>query len=128
MDEMTEQREHDDLVHRYLAMWNEPDAAVRAKLVATFWTEDATFTDPVAAVSGHDGIAGLVGAVRAQFAGHTFRARPGIDGHHDVVRFGWDLVPDGGGEPPVVGFDVAVLAGDGRVRAVHGFFDRVPTV
>lgn len=116
----------DDLVTRYLTAWNAPDDTARSEQVARVWTDDATFTDPLADLRGHDEISGFIGAVRQKFPGCTFRARPGIDGHHDVVRFGWELVPDGGGEPPVVGLDVAVVAADGRIRAVHGFFDRVP--
>jgi hypothetical protein len=29
--------------------------------------------------------------------------------------------------PPIVGFDVAVTGADGRISAVHGFLDRVPS-
>ena len=38
---------------------------------------------------------------------------------------GWELGP-AGAEAIVVGFDVAVLAEDGRMEAVHGFLDKVP--
>jgi hypothetical protein len=118
---------HSDLVDRYVAMWNEPDPTRRAHLVADLWTDDAAYTDPLADVRGREAINGLVGAVQEQFAGHTFRPYGRVDGHHDVVRFGWGLVPDGGDEPLVIGFDVAVTADDGRIRAVHGFLDRAPT-
>ncbi|MEU6738778.1 hypothetical protein [Streptosporangium sandarakinum] len=50
-----------------------------------------------------------------------------VDAHHDVARFTWHLGPEGG-EAIVVGFDVAVLTGDGRIREVHGFLDRVPAL
>ena len=33
--------------------------------------------------------------------------------------------PDGG-EPIVIGFDVAVLDSSGQIRSVHGFLDKVP--
>ena len=80
----------------------------RRAAVAELWTEDGTYTDPLAAVSGHDGIAGLIGAVQAQFPGHVIRlADDGVDAHHDIGRFRWELVPAAGGEPVVVGFDVA---------------------
>ena len=114
------------LVDRYIAVWNEPDATNREKAVAELWTDDGTYTDPLSAVSGHDGIATMIGRVRELFAGHAFRLLPGVDGHHDVVRFGWEMVPPGGGEAPVVGFDVGVVAEDGRLRALHGFIDKAP--
>jgi len=47
-----------------------------------------------------------------------------VDGHHNLARFTWHLGP-ADGEPIVIGFDVAVLAGD-RIKSVHGFLDKVP--
>jgi hypothetical protein len=43
-----------------------------------------------------------------------------------VARFRWGLAPEGAGEPVVIGFDVAVVAEDGRLRSVLGFLDKVP--
>ena len=106
----------DDLVTRYIETWNEPAADARRAAVAELWTEDGTYTDPLAAVSGHDGIAGLIGAVQAQFPGYVIRlADDGVDAHHDIGRFRWELVPAAGGEPVVMGFDVAVATADGRL-------------
>jgi hypothetical protein len=47
------------------------------------------------------------------------------DGHHSQLRFGWGLGAEGE-EPAVVGFDVLVLDGEGRIREVLGFLDKVP--
>jgi hypothetical protein len=116
-----------DLVERYIETWNEPAADVRRAAVAELWTEGGTYTDPLAAVSGHDEIAGLIGAVQAQFPGHVIRlAADGVDAHHDIGRFRWELVPAASGEPVVVGFDVAVAAADGRLARVLGFIDKAP--
>lgn len=114
-----------DLVDRYLATWNEGDPAARRAAIDALWTEDGAYTDPLAAVVGPERIDAVIGAAREQFAGLVFRAAGTPDAHHDLVRFGWELAPEGG-EALVVGFDVAVLAADGRIRAVHGFLDRVP--
>jgi SnoaL-like domain len=118
--------DYNALVDRYIAVWNEPDAEARGKAIAELLTDDATFTDPLADVSGHDGIAAVIAGARELFPGHEVRALPGIDGHHNLVRFGWEMVPAGGGEPPVIGFDVAVVAEGGRLRAIHGFIDKAP--
>ena len=112
---------------RYIAVWNESDAESRCQEVAALWTEDGTYTDPLAAVEGHEAIAAVIIGVREQFPGLVFRLLGDIDSHHDVARFGWELVPEGGGESAVVGFDVAVVADDGRLRHVYGFLDKVPT-
>jgi hypothetical protein len=116
------------IVDRYLATWNEPDPAARGVAIAEQWTADGTYTDPLADVSGHDGVAAVIAGAREMFPGHEFRALPTVDGHHGIVRFGWELVPSGGTEPTVVGFDVAVVTEDGRLRQVLGFLDKVPAV
>ncbi|WP_213455886.1 nuclear transport factor 2 family protein [Rhizomonospora bruguierae] len=115
-----------EIVDRYLDAWNETDPDKRAAAVARTWTADATYTDPLAAVAGHDGIAAVIAGAREMFPGLRFTLAGPVDAHHDVVRFTWHLAPEGGTEPVAVGFDVAVLAEDGRIRAVHGFLDKVP--
>jgi len=117
---------YDDAVQRYFAAWNAgPDELEKA--VAAAFTEDATYTDPLADVRGHAQLAAVVAGAREQFPGFVFRLLGSVDGHHALVRFGWELVaPDG--SAPVAGFDVAALAEDGRITSVSGFLDRVPAV
>jgi hypothetical protein len=44
-----------------------------------------------------------------------------VDTHHGEVRFGWELgVP--GGDVTVAGVDVGILAADGRLLRITGFF------
>ena len=115
-----------DVVDRYISVWNEPDADARSRAVAELWTEDGTYTDPLAAAEGHEAIEAVIAGAREQFPGHVFKLIGDIDAHHDIVRSGWELVPKGGDESVVVGFDVAVAASDGRLRDVYGFLDKVP--
>lgn len=116
-----------DVVDRYIAVWNEPDADARRRAVAELWTEDGTYTDPLAAAEGHEAIEAVIAGAREQFPGHVFKLFGDIDAHHDVVRFGWELVSEGGDESVVVGFDVAVATSNGSLRNVYGFLDKVPT-
>ncbi|MEZ7130888.1 nuclear transport factor 2 family protein [Nonomuraea sp. AD125B] len=113
------------LVERYVAAWNETDAEARAKAVAELWTEDATYTDPLADVAGHDGIAAVIAGAQGMFPGLVFTPGEVYDAHHHIARFTWHLGP-ADGEPVAVGFDVVELAEDGRIRRVLGFLDRVP--
>ncbi len=115
-----------DLAHRYIDAWNETDAAARRKAVAQLWADDGGYTDPLADVAGPDAISGLIGAVHEQFAGHVFRLGGPVDAHHDIARFSWELVPAGGDEATVIGFDVVAAGQDGRLRHVYGFLDKVP--
>ncbi len=113
-------------VERYLEIWNEADADARAQLIREVWTEEATYTDPLASVTGHDAINALIGAAREQFAGMVFTLGGTVDTHHDIARFTWELAPAGATESIVVGFDVAKAADDGRLESVFGFLDKVP--
>jgi hypothetical protein len=112
------------LVESYITIWNETDGAARKALIADTWTEDASYTDPLADVTGHDGIDGLVAAVQAQFPGFVFRRLGEVDAHHAFLRFSWAAGP-AEGEAVVAGADVALVA-DGRLRRVVGFLDLVP--
>ncbi|MFJ3089703.1 MULTISPECIES: nuclear transport factor 2 family protein [unclassified Streptomyces] len=117
---------YDAAAQRYFAAWNAgPDELEKA--VAAAFTEDATYTDPLADVRGHEQLTAAIAGARQQFPGFVFRPLGAVDGHHALVRFGWELVaPDG--SAPVAGFDVASLAEDGRITSVSGFLDRVPAV
>ncbi|MEU6389773.1 nuclear transport factor 2 family protein [Streptomyces sp. NPDC046939] len=117
---------YETAVARYFAAWNAADGDAVRKAVADAWSEGGTYTDPLVDVAGHEGIAAVIEGAHAQFPGFVFRPLGAVDGHHGIARFGWELVSEADGSAPVAGFDVIELAGDGRVRAVHGFLDRVP--
>ncbi|MEV1019896.1 nuclear transport factor 2 family protein [Streptomyces sp. NPDC050264] len=117
---------HETAVARYFEAWNAADAEERGEAVAAAWAEGGTYTDPLAEVAGHEGIAAVIGAAHERFPGFFFRPLGAVDGHHGIARFGWELVSEADGSAPVAGFDVIELAEDGRIRAVHGFLDRVP--
>jgi hypothetical protein len=54
----------DDVIARYLACWNETDPAVRRKLIAETWAEDASYIDPLAEARGRDAIDAIIAAAR----------------------------------------------------------------
>ncbi|SEN83983.1 SnoaL-like domain-containing protein [Actinacidiphila rubida] len=112
------------LAERYIAAWNATDPAARRALIGEVFADGARYTDPLADVTGPDALDAVVAAVQAQFAGLVFTLGP-VDTHHHITRFTWELGP-AGGEPLVVGFDVAVTGEDGRIHSVLGFLDKVP--
>jgi hypothetical protein len=114
------------VVRRYVEIWNQPDGALRAEAAAELLTEDCRFVDPLADVAGPDGLAAVIGGVHQQFPGHRIQPVGDVDTHHDVLRFTWELVPEGGGESVVIGTDVLSLTAEGLVGAISGFFDKVP--
>jgi len=112
------------IAERYLATWNETDPARRAQLLASHWTTDATYVDPMAKVAGTGEIDGLIGGVQARFPGFRFALKNAPDGHGDHVRFAWTLGPEG--QPaPIEGSDVVMTFHD-RIACVIGFLDKVP--
>ena len=117
-----------DVIQRYLDCWNESDAAARRKLIEQVWAPDATYTDPLAEVTGRAAIDAMIAAAQAQFPGFVFTLAGPVDAHHRQARFSWNLGPDGppGAEPVVVGSDVALTGPDGQIVAVFGFLDKVP--
>lgn len=115
-----------DAVARYFEAWNATGEDALGKAVAGAFTEEGRYTDPLADVAGHEGIAAVIAGAHEQFPGFAFRPLGDVEGHHDIARFGWELVAVADGSAPVAGFDVVRLAEDGRIRSVLGFLDRVP--
>ncbi|MET7575416.1 nuclear transport factor 2 family protein [Streptomyces sp. NPDC005492] len=117
---------YENAVARYFEAWNAGDPEALTKAVAAAWSVEGTYTDPLAAVTGHTEIAALIAGAHEQFPGFAFRPLGAVDGHHDTARFAWELVSEADGSAPVAGFDVITLDADGRIRSVLGFLDRVP--
>ncbi|HVV10612.1 nuclear transport factor 2 family protein [Amycolatopsis sp.] len=113
------------VANRYLEAWNEADPAKRREIVEGVFTAGATYTDPLGAVRGHDGIDGFIAGAQQQFAGLRFSLGSAVDGHHDIARFQWHLGPEGAAEPLAVGFDVITVE-DGKISQVQGFLDKMP--
>ena len=111
-----------ELIDRYFAVWNESDVSRRRKLIRDTWAEGASYLDPMLKGDGHDGIDAMVQAVQDKYPACRFRRTSEVDVHHDRARFTWTFAPEVG--PAVVsGLDIAVLAADGRLQAITGFFD-----
>ena len=115
----------DNIATRYVAAWNESDPDRRRRSVASLWTEDGTYRDPLMQGEGHDGIDALIGGVQARFPDFRFTLAGNVDGFGNCLRFSWALGP-AGSAAMIEGTDFAVLADDGRLCSVTGFIDRLP--
>jgi hypothetical protein len=113
------------IAERYIALWNEPDAAIRKQLLAQDWTDDATYVDPMMAGHGPAEIEGLIGGVHAQFPNFSFKLTGKPNGHGEHMRFSWSLGPGDYVDAPIEGTDFVTVK-DGRIATVTGFLDRVP--
>jgi hypothetical protein len=112
-----------ETIDAYIAAWNETDDAKRAALLQKCWAESATYTDPMADVSGRDGLDGLITGFHGQMPGASIQITSGIDEHHGRIRFGWKLA---GGTQALDGIDVGQVDGDGRLLSIIGFWGTNP--
>jgi len=113
-----------EVVDGYFAMWNETDQARRREVIEATWTSDASYVDPMFDAEGQDALDAMVAGVHEQFPGHRFRPTGTVDVHNDRARWGWELAGPGDGSTVFSGVDFAVLAADGRLREVTGFFEQ----
>ncbi len=109
----------------YIELWNERTPSRRREMLATNWTSDAKYVDPLMAGDGVDGVDALIAGVQQRFPEFRFKLIGEPNGFGDHVRFCWGLGPDGGVDSPIKGTDFAELK-DGRIRSITGFLDQVP--
>jgi len=117
--------ELDAFIERYVSAWNEPDAAVRRRLIEKLWVPDgANFT------KSNEWRTYYALETRLRTAhekwvrdgGCLFRARY-ADAHHGAVRFVWDMVSIADGRVVSVGQELLLLAADGRIREDYQFIE-----
>ncbi len=113
-----------EVVDGYFAMWNETDSTRRREAIEATWTPDASYIDPMFDAEGPDALDAMVAGVHERFPGHRFRPTGAVDFHNDRARWGWELVGPHDGSTVVAGVDFALLAPDGRLREVTGFFEQ----
>ena len=132
-----------DLAGRYIALWNEPDAALRRKAIQVLWAEDGAhiLQPPVeireaAAALGFDSTtleAHGYGALEARVTRsydrfvapgqYTFQPRDNAVCLHNVVKFNWEMIPADGGEVAGAGLEILVLDTDGRITTDYQFIE-----
>src|ERR671921_456011 len=132
-----------ELADKYVALWNEPDADRRRRMIAELWTEDGSrILQPpqeIREIAASPGI-GLAATLEARghselqarastsyqhwvgSEGLSFRARDAAQRLGDVVKFHWEAVADDG-STAAAGLNVLVLAPDGRVQRHCTFVD-----
>ena len=112
-----------ETVEAYMSAWNEPDEAKRRQLLEGCWADNGTYTDPMSDVAGRDALVTLITGFQQQMPGASISLTSAIDEHHGRIRFGWAL---NGGPTAMDGIDVGVLAGDGKLASIVGFWGLAP--
>ena len=130
-----------ELAARYIALWNEPDADRRRRMIAELWTDDGTHIlqppQEIRAVAarpgiglpailvarGHEEIQARAASAYEHWVGSeglSFRGRADAERLGDVVKFHWEAVARDG-EVVGVGLNFLVLAADGRIERDYMF-------
>ena len=130
-----------ELAERYLALWNEPEADQRRRMIAELWTENGRHLlqppQEIRTLAAQPGI-GLTAILEARgyqqiearvasayehwvdSEGLSFRGRKDAERLGDVVKFHWEAVAKDG-ELFGVGLNFLVLAADGRIERDYTF-------
>jgi hypothetical protein len=129
------------LAERYVALWNEPDADRRRRMIAELWAEDGRHilqppqeirgiaAQPGIAMAailmarGQEEIAARVASAHEHWVGSeglSFRGRDDADRVADVVKLHWDAVARDS-TVFAVGLSFLVLAADGRIERDYTF-------
>ena len=132
-----------ELAETYFALWNEPDADRRRRMIAELWTEDGRHIlqppqeirhiaaqrgiglTAILEARGHEEIEARVASAYEHWVGSeglSFRGRDDAERLGDVVKFHWEAV-DKDGEAFGVGLNFLVLAADGRIERDYTFVE-----
>src|SRR5690349_9833942 len=129
------------IAEHYVALWNEPDADRRRRMIAELWAPDGRHTlqppEEMLAIAAQPGI-GLTAILEARgheeiearatsahehwvaSEGLSFRGRDDADRLADLVKLHWEAVaPDG--TVSAVGLSLLVLTADGRIGRDYTF-------
>ena len=130
-----------ELAEKYLALWNEPDADRRRRMIAELWTEDGRHIlqppqeirgiaarpglgmTAILEARGYDEIEARATSAYEHWVGSeglSFRGRDDAERLADVVKFHWEAVAKDG-EVFGVGLNFLVLAADGRIERDYTF-------
>src|SRR5215211_6162153 len=130
-----------ELAKKYFALWNEPDADRRRRMIAELWTEDGRHIlqppQQIREIAAQAGI-GLTAILEARgreeiearvasayehwvgSEGLSFRGRDDAERLGDVAKFHWEAVAKDG-ELFAVGLNFLVLSADGRIERDYTF-------
>jgi hypothetical protein len=112
------------IVDRFVAMWNERDPDLRRKAIEEVYAPDAEYLmfaqDPLI---GYDAIAAQIDYAHNLYydQGYEFKPSNNAEGHHNLVRFTWVLTHQETGDLFRNGAELFVLAPDGRIQHDYQF-------
>jgi hypothetical protein len=113
-----------ELAHRYVAVWNEPDHLKRRNDIETLWAQDGMHFTPTREVAGYDALEARVEEAHNKFVrdqGFVFRVAGEPLGHHGVVKFYWVMVDPQSEAVSAAGSDILHMDDSGCIATDHQF-------
>ena len=113
----------EDLAERYVAMWNETEAAARLRRIDELFAPDGAYVNEASAARGRAAIEAEARETQdATIAkGFRFSTAGFSQTHHNVAQFRWRLRPVAGDADTAVGSDFVILDDQGRIRFDYQF-------
>ena len=108
-----------------LDVFNERDDDRRRAAIARIYTDDVTFLDPDATVTGHEALDEKARRLLDESPDFVFTPGGPVLVNHDLGHLAWNLGP-AGGEPVVRGIDIA-LVDNGRIARLYTVLTRAPS-
>ena len=112
------------LADRYVAVWNEPDAAARRHAIAALWTPDGAHCVGTREVRGLEALQERVSGAyekNVRDNGRRFRAVRDARQLRDVLSFHWEMVEPASGEVLATGLEFLQLDEAGLIRRDYQF-------
>ena len=110
--------EANELVDRYVAVSNEPNANTRRSGIVELWASNGTYISETAVSEGHSAIEAEAARVYNAFVakGFAFSSANHSQAHHNVVSFGWQMRAELSEEVKAAGSDLLILDEGRRIR------------
>ena len=110
--------EANELVDRYVAVWNELNAETRRSRIAELWAPDYAYIDQTTVWTGHSAIEAEIARVYNELAAKDLAISSAnhSQAHHKVVSFGWHTRAKDSEEVKAVGSDLLILDEGGPIR------------
>ena len=110
---------------RYVALWNEPDSALRRQQIAALWVEEGEHYVESGRFVGLEALEHRVVEAHNAFvrdAGNRFRAVPGARREGDVVTFYWEMLPAKGDTVLGKGLEFMIITETGKIIQDYQFY------
>lgn len=118
-------QDYNAFARRYVELWNGGDDDERRRSIRELFADDASHVAPRIAVRGYEELEARVTRSQQRWIveeGCRFVLRGDAGGHHNVVRFTWEM-RGARGNVESVGTEILVLDADGKITAVYQFIE-----